>query len=222
VHHHPPADSTALRAPGPCCRCVELDLSWNSLAALPDVFSGFEFLERLLLSHNKLSALPKSFDKLAGRGGEGLSIVALDHNELCGMAAGGGPAIECKELLLGNNQQLRSLDSFRRLRVKELSVPFAGLSSVPNFVGVKMLSLPGNSITELPWRALEGCRKHIKASTRSGPALSQPRTLAHPMFSPAGAQPVAQQASGAPRGHRTIDDPRRAPSRVREGSERRG
>ena len=152
-------------------------MSWNYLAALPDVFGGFEFLERLFLSHNKLSVLPKSFEKLAGRGSEGLSIVALEHNDLRSLAAGGGPAIECKELLLGNNHRLKSLDSFRRLRVKELHAPFAGLSSVPNFAGLKTLVLPGNAITELPWRALEGCRKHIKVRTTSDPRAPAGRTL---------------------------------------------
>ena len=138
---------------------IELDLSHNELGSWPSGLGAGGILERIILHHNRITALPPAASKVASA--EGLRELLLDHNCIETIS---GVTIECCDLSLSHNP-LSACDlksGLKKLAAQTVSLSSLGITALPTIGSrCEALMAPGNSIATIEWPNLHACRASL-------------------------------------------------------------
>jgi len=131
-------------------RLTELDLSSNSLSAIPTEVFELEWLETLNLSRNQLTIVPESIARLTN-----LSVLVLYANQLTSVPEAISRLTNLSQLYLGNNQLTSVPESITRLtNLSQLDLSWNQLTSVPEVISrltnLSQLDLSDNQLTSVP------------------------------------------------------------------------
>ena len=131
-------------------RLTELDLSSNSLSAIPTEVFDLTWLEKLNLSENKLTSLPESISRLTK-----LSVLYLSRNQLTSVPEAISRLTNLSQLYLGYNQLTSVPETITRLtNLSGLYLSYNQLTSVPESIthltNLSTLDLSQNQLTSVP------------------------------------------------------------------------